>query len=83
MMRLKHLIASTVLFIAGCASQPTVTITVPEYVKVPEALLQPYPCGKGAIATNGDLLNAYAECVESVDKHQADKDAIRKLGTSQ
>jgi len=66
--------------LAGCASQPTVTIEVPEYVAVPPALLASYPCGVGMITTNGELLAAYAECVESSAKHEADKAAIGSLG---
>lgn len=65
---------------AACAKPPLV-IRVPEYVAVPQQLLASYPCGQ-EIATNGDLLEAYATCVESVQKHEADKAAIRTLGDS-
>ena len=78
-MRIAGLIASALL--VGCASQPTVTITVPEYVAVPEALLGTYPCGEATILTNGDLLAAYATCVESKALYDANVAAVRGLGT--
>lgn len=63
--------------LAGC-SPSIVTVPAPEYVKVPETLLQPYPCAR-EIVTNGDLIAAYANCLESNRRHEADKAAIRKL----
>lgn len=69
---------SLIPLLAGC-SPSIVTVPVPEYVKVPTELLQPYPCGR-AVGTNGDLLAAYAECVEAARRHEADKAAIRNLG---
>ena len=63
--------------LAGC-SPSIVTVPVPEYVAVPPALLQPYPCAR-EIVTNGDLIAAYANCLESNRRHEADKAAIRKL----
>ena len=62
---------------AGCSANPTV-VSVPEYVTVPTELLQPYPCGR-EVVTNGDLLSAYAECVEAARRHEADKAAIAGL----
>lgn len=66
-------------WLAGCASQPVVTIPVPEYVAVPAPLTASYPCGR-EVVTNGDLLSAYAECVESARKVEANLAAIRQLG---
>lgn len=63
--------------LAGC-SPKIVTVPVPEYVKVPTELLQPYPCAR-EIVTNGDLIAAYANCLEANRKHEADKAAIRNL----
>ena len=74
--------AASLVPLAGCTPCTSTLVPVPEYVKVPDSLLASYQCG-GLVATNGELLEAYAECVESSAKHHADKDAIRKLGTSQ
>ena len=69
----------SVLIIAGCASQPVITVPVPEYVPVPPTLLEFYECGGRDIVTNGDLLLAYSECRLANQKHNADKEAIRNL----
>ncbi len=75
---MKALYCLLVVFLSGC-SPSIVTVPAPEYVKVPETLLQPYPCAR-EIVTNGDLIAAYANCLESNRRHEADKAAIRNLG---
>lgn len=66
--------------LAGCAHCPPNTLVpVPEYVKVPDSLLASYPCGAEP-KTNGELLEAYAACLLAVQKHEADKASIRRLG---
>lgn len=66
--------------VAGCSSLPrTVYVDREVPAKVPPELLQSYPCGAD-IVTNGDLLSAYANCLEANRKHEADKAAIRALG---
>ena len=75
----QQIVALLSTWLVGCSAPPPVTITVPEYVKVPATLTATYPCGR-EIVTNGDLLSAYADCVESARKYEANLEAIRQLG---
>jgi len=74
--------------VAGCASTPKVEpmptlvkVPVVQYVPVPDALTKPCPVSKATSRTVEAVVTAYNANITSLEGCNADKAAIRKLGT--